>query len=145
MGKVGGQDTQIGKDAGSIQSGSISQRCVVFQDGGYPLTDVFPDGIHLIDDGRADMTWKNEAMNQDGRDKTDAGFFSTGDCHIRDVLHIDEIDVTQYTEDDDRYGKTGDGVDVGVRRPFQHRKVHADADPESDQKAQQYSVVHERD
>lgn len=145
MGKVGGQDTQIGNDARGIQPGSISEGSVAFQNGGYPLADIFPDGIHLFDDGRADMTRKNEAVNQDGRDKTDAGFFSTGDGHIGDVLDIDEIDVAQHTEDNDRYGKTADCINVGVRRPFQHRKVHADADPESDQKAQQYSVVHERD
>ena len=76
---------------------------------------------------------------------TDARFFCAGDCHIGDVLHIDEIDVAQHTENNDGYGKTGDSINVGVRRPFQHGKVHAGADPEGDQKAQQDGVVDERD
>ena len=67
MGKVGGQDTQIGNDVRGIQSGSIARRSAASQNGGRPLANVFPDGIHPVDDGRADMARKNEAVNEDNR------------------------------------------------------------------------------
>ncbi len=108
-----------------------------------PLADVFPDRIHPLDGGGPDSLGKDGAVDQDGRHETDTGFLGPCDRHVHDVLDVDGVDVSDDPVNDDGNGKTSDDEDIRIRCPFQHRKVHADTDPERDQETEKKGIVDE--